>query len=125
MKAQSTFSILFWLSKNRVRNGKAQLFVRITVDGKRAEIATHREVSPLEWDPRAQMVAGKSQEAKEINNHLAIVKAKLLKCQSQIESRDEALTAEKIKNEYVGIKPDRRKIKEAFKFWLDRMQEVV
>lgn len=125
MKAQSTFSILFWLSKNRIRNGKAQLFARITVEGKRAEIATHCEVSPLEWDSRAQMVVGKSQEAKEINNHLAIVKAKLLKCQSQLEVRNEALTSEKIKNEYVGKRPERKKITEAFQFWLDRIQEEV
>jgi integrase/recombinase XerD len=40
MKAQS-FSILFWIEKSRIKNGKASIIARITVNGKRAEISTH------------------------------------------------------------------------------------
>ena len=71
MKAQQTFSILFWVNKNRLKNGKAPLSIRITVDGKRAEVSAHREVSLLEWDARAQMVTGRNQEAKE-NDAVAV-----------------------------------------------------
>lgn len=103
MKAQLTFSILFWVNKNRLKNGKVPLSVRITVDGKRAELSAQREVSLLEWNARAQMVTGRSQEAKEINNHLAMLKTRLLNCHGKLETRGATITAESLKNEFTGV----------------------
>ena len=103
MKAQQTFSILFWVNKNRLKNGKAPLSVRITVNGKRVELSAQREVSLLEWDARAQMVTGRTQEAKEINNHLAMLKARLLNCHGKLEVRGATVTAETLKNEFTGV----------------------
>jgi len=103
MKAQQTFSILFWISKNRIRNGKAPIYARVTINGKRIEISTQREVSILEWDARSQTVIGKSQEAKETNNYLATVKAKILSCHSKLEARGADVTVETLKNEYIGV----------------------
>lgn len=78
MLEQSTFSILIWMQKSKAKNGKAPLSARVTVNGERKEISTQRWASILEWDADAQMVVSKGQEAKEINNHLAVVKAKIL-----------------------------------------------
>jgi site-specific recombinase XerD len=113
MKAQ-TFSILFWIEKSRIKNGKANLSARITVDGKRCEISTHRKVSILEWDPDVQMVLSKSAEAREINNYLTTMRGSLLSCQSKLEARGEPVTAEFIKNEYLGKRPVHKSIIEAF-----------
>lgn len=103
MEQQNTFSVLFWIAKNRIKKGKAPISCRITVNGQRAEISAQREVSVLEWDSKAQIAAGRNQEAKEINNHLAMIKAKLLNCQSKLEARNSAITAEALKLEYIGI----------------------
>ena len=84
MNAQSTFEILFWIKKNRIKNGKAPLVARITVAGSRAELSVHRDVSPLEWNSKGQMVFSKSQDAKDINNHLALFKTKLLNCYGKV-----------------------------------------
>jgi site-specific recombinase XerD len=113
MKAQ-TFSILFWIKKNRLKNGKADLSARITVDGKRAEISTHRKVALVEWDPERQIVISRSAEAKEVNNHLTTMKANLLSCQSKLELRGEHSTPEAIKREYLGTRPVFKTIIEAF-----------
>jgi ribosome-interacting GTPase 1 len=59
----------------------------------------------MDWNPEAQMIASKTQEAKDTNNYLAIMKAKILSCQSKLEARGDTITAEEIKNEYVGKKP--------------------
>ena len=103
MLTQSTFSILFWIKKNKTKNGKAPVSCRITVNGQRVELSAQREVSVLDWDPQAQIVTGRSTEAKEINNHLAVIKAKLLNCQSKLEARAVPITAEALKLEYTGI----------------------
>ena len=103
MKANQTFSILFWISKNRIRNGKAPIFARTTINGKRAELVVQREVSLIEWDSKSQRVTGKSQEAREINNHLAFIKTKLCSCHSKLEARNETITVELLKNEFTGV----------------------
>jgi integrase len=103
MKAQTTFSILFWIAKNRIKDGKSPLSCRITVNGQRAELSVQREVSIRDWDPKAQILSGRTAEAKEINNHLAMTRAKLLNCHSKLEARNAEITAESIKREYSGV----------------------
>ena len=103
MEAKQTFSILLWIAKNRIKNGKAPLFARVTINGQRIELSVHREVSLIEWDSKAQMVIGKSQEAKEINNQITVIKSKLLACQSKLEARGATVTAQALKLEYTGV----------------------
>lgn len=103
MKAQQTFSILFWICKSRIKNGKAPIYARLTINGKRIEISTQREASAIEWDARSQTVIGKSQEAKEVNNHLVTVKAKILSCHSKLEARGAEINVDALKNEYSGV----------------------
>ncbi len=38
------------LNKQRAKKGKHQIFVRITIDGKRSEISTRHYVSLKDWD---------------------------------------------------------------------------
>ena len=103
MKAETTFTILFWIKKNRLYNGRAPIYARVTINGKRIEISIQRQVSILEWDASAQLVKTKTGEAKEINHHLVLIKAKLLGCQSRLENREVIVTPELLKNEYFGI----------------------
>ncbi len=103
MQSKQTFSILFWIEKSRINNGEASLYARITVSGKRAEIATHRKVPVRGWNSEAQILSSKTPGTKELNNYLAIVKAKLLNCQSKLEARGMSITAESLKKEYSGV----------------------
>ena len=103
MQTQLTFSILFWIKKNRIKNGKAPIYARVTINGSRLEISTQREISIIEWDPRSQVVKTRSAEAKMINNDLTIIKTRLLNCRSRLEARNEIVTAESLKKEYTGI----------------------
>lgn len=121
MSTQQTLSILFWIKKLRTKNGKAPLFARITIDGKRKEIATNRNISVLEWDASAQRVAGRSVEAKEINDRITIIKSKLLKCFDSLELRGEYISVESLKNEYIGKRVERKKILDVFTFKLTRI----
>lgn len=59
------------------QNGKAPISARITANDQRAELAVHGTVAVLEWDPKSQMVIGRGTDAKEINNHRAVIKSKL------------------------------------------------
>ena len=125
MNNNQTFSILFWIERRRLENGHVPLNARITVNGKRADISTQRKIVLLEWDQKAQVLISKSPESKEINNHLAIMKSKILACQSKLEARGERVTAEAIKNEYIGKRPERKMLLDVFNFKLKRIDEEV
>jgi hypothetical protein len=103
MNTKIELSILLWIKKNRKVNGKAPIFLRVTINGKRAEISTGRTASIYEWDARGGVVIGRTAEAKEVNMHIASLKLKLLACQSKIEFRGEEVTIENLKNEFFGI----------------------
>lgn len=98
-----TFGILFWIVKARIKNGKAPIFARITVNGKRYEVSTHKTVSPVEWDAKMQVCAGRGSEAKELNNQLAVIKAKLISCYNKLEANGATITAEAIKRAFTGV----------------------
>ncbi|GLB54179.1 hypothetical protein NBRC110019_32200 [Neptunitalea chrysea] len=50
MKTTATFSILFWADFSRAKNNQASIYVRITVNGKRATISLKRKVPVSDWD---------------------------------------------------------------------------
>jgi site-specific recombinase XerD len=49
------------------------------------------------------MITRRGPEAKEINNHLAMLKARLLNCHGKLEVRGATITAERLKNEFTGV----------------------
>lgn len=51
MQTSNTFSIHFWLNTAKKKNGIAPVYVRITVNGKRAEISLKRYQSVTSWTP--------------------------------------------------------------------------
>jgi len=51
-------------------NGEAPIYLRITVNGKRAEVSTNRRINPELWDKSAKRVAGRSEPTRAINAHL-------------------------------------------------------
>jgi hypothetical protein len=68
-----TFNLLFFIKKNKIRtNGTAPIYLRITIDGKAAEIAAKRYIDPKKWDNKAHKGVGNSQEAKILNSILKL-----------------------------------------------------
>ena len=45
-------------------NGEVPIYLRITVNGERAEISANRRVHPDNWDKSSERVAGRSEAAR-------------------------------------------------------------
>jgi Phage integrase SAM-like domain/Arm DNA-binding domain len=125
MSTKQSFSILVWQVKYRAKNGKAPLSIRISVNGERAEIRTNREVAPTLWDSKSQRVKGITEEAKTINAHLETIKGSLRMHESRLIASGKTVTAELLKNEYLGARPDRHSLCTAFEVHIKRMSEKV
>ncbi len=102
MKTSRTFSILFWINSSRTSNGYAKLFVRITVNSKRANIGLNRDIPVDIWDTKTKKVIGKSINAREINKHIDLVRTKLYNIYQELDYKNELITAKLIKAKYLG-----------------------
>jgi hypothetical protein len=70
MSPSSTFSILIWINSSRAKNNSAELYARITVNSKRANISLKKKIDINTWDKAKSRVKGNSQEARIINQYI-------------------------------------------------------
>jgi hypothetical protein len=107
--------LLFWQHKAKTnKRGAAPIFLRITYGGSRAEISTGQAVTPKLWNNHKEEVKGNADEAKAINTHLKIIKAKLLTVQNELTEQGIPLTAEGLKISYLGKDTNAKTLLQAF-----------
>jgi site-specific recombinase XerD len=125
MKANQTFTILFWLYKSKMRNDKAPIYCRITINGKRAQFSVKRSITPSKWIPAAGIAKGNSEEARTLNAYLDMVKGEIHKHYNQLLASDKFITADTIKNSYLGLGEKQRSLIETFQYHNDQMKELI
>lgn len=124
MKSSQSFSVLIWANKARMSKGELPLFARITVEGKRAEIALNRRVNPNHWNPKTGYLDSGS-EAKTVNAFIDQVKAKLFRIYTKMQTLEEFITAEAIKLEFTGSKEERKTLLKVFEYHNTQMEKMV
>lgn len=68
---KTNFTLLFYLKKPKnYGKGVVPIYLRITVDRKRAELCTSRECEPELWNTKAGYILGTREEAKILNSYL-------------------------------------------------------
>ena len=80
MKASTTFSILFWANFSRIKDKKASIYAKISVNGKRSTISLKRKVAVSDIDIHKNRAKGTSQKTRMLNNYLDEVYDRLFKC---------------------------------------------
>jgi len=101
---KSTFKVLFYLKRNAIRkDGKMPIIARVTVDGHIAQFNVKLEVQPNNWSVKLGKVIGHSSDSKQYNAQLNDIKASLHSIYHELQRKDNYVTAEKVKNEFLGI----------------------
>lgn len=100
---RSTFATSFYIKRSAVRNrdGKAPIMVKISVDGDDKAVGTKLFVTPDLWENGK--AKGKSAEANEINGQLKEVSARLTNHYHRILREEDFVTAEKLRNAFLGV----------------------
>ena len=94
-----TFGLLFYLKKSKVdTQGKAPIYLRITVNGKRSEISIKRRTDINKWCNKANKVKGNTEEVRELNAYIDILTSKIYNHQRELIHDDKEVTAETIKS---------------------------
>ncbi|NEW79874.1 MAG: site-specific integrase [Gelidibacter sp.] len=102
MKTSSTFSILIWINASRAKNNEAEIFARITVNQKRANISLKRKIDIDSWNKSKGRAKGNTQEARILNQYLDQVQAKFFESYQDLRAEDKLITAEIIKARFLG-----------------------
>jgi integrase len=102
MRTSSTFSILFWVYTNRIKNNQVPLYARITVDGKQLNISLKRKIDVGLWNPIKQRAKGTTASAKEINQYLNRVYSELFQCHQDLRLANERITPQTVKSKYLA-----------------------
>ena len=102
MKTSTTFSILIWINASRAKNNQAELYARITVNQKRANISLKRKINIDSWDKSKSKLKGNSEYARNQNQFIEQIKAKLHKIHIDLFNQEKLITAQLIKATFLG-----------------------
>lgn len=116
MQTRNTFSILFWINKSKIKNDLAPIWARVTVDGVRAEISMKRTISPEQWNAEKGLARGSKEEIKALNSYLEQMRARLISCYQDLQIERKLITAEAIKNKYLGVEEKEHSLMSLFEY---------
>ena len=101
---KKTFAILFYVKRTKLlRNGEAPIFMRITVDAVRAEMSIQRSINLSDWIEKKGCAKPTNVKNRELNHYLEHVRYRLYEIQKELEDENKTVTAELLKNRYMGI----------------------
>ncbi len=99
----NTFSMLFFIKRTKLLNsGESPIYLRITVNGLRTEMALYRSIFPEQWDAAKGKAKGVSRESRELNAYLDEYKSRLIQCKRLLENDFKPVTPESLKNKLLG-----------------------
>ncbi len=113
---KTNFSMLFYVKKQKnYTSGVAPIYLRITVDGKRSEITTNRECNPEKWNSKSGRLIGTKEDIKSFNAFLDNLQSKVYEAHRYLSENEKPITAETLKNQFLGKIEKARMLIEIFK----------
>ncbi|NVO11658.1 MAG: site-specific integrase [Bacteroidales bacterium] len=124
MEHKNTFAVAFYQRVDKLDDKKtAPIFMRVTVNGKRADISISRRIHTDRWE--GGKAKGTGQEAKELNLYLDSLKNKVYEIQRNLIDRKELVTPDKIKKLYQGKGKDDKTVIQVFEYHNQQMYQLI
>lgn len=121
-----SFSILFYPRRNDIdKSGKALLYLRITVDGRRAELSIRRKVDIAKWDTTKEKLRGNTPELREVNTHMFNIRMRILKLYDKLIDEGRNVTASMLKDAYVGKKKPEKMLLAVFQEHNNQVNQLI
>ena len=113
---RSTFKVLFYLRRNKEKTQSAvPVMGRITVNGTISQFSAKLTVPERLWEVRGGRAKGRSLEADRINRYLDDIRSQIDRHYRDIRDRESYVTAEKVKNAWLGFGKRYRTLLETFR----------
>jgi site-specific recombinase XerD len=100
---KSNFHLLFYLRKQKnFKGGPMAIYMRITVNGKRADMSAGRECDPAKWNSQAGRAIGTKEETRALNNYLDSLQTKVRNAHQTLIDTKQRITTESLQNQFNG-----------------------
>ena len=117
---RSTFKVLFYLKRNKEKTQSAvPVMGRITVNGTISQFSAKLTVPERLWEVRGGRAKGRSLESDRISRHLDEIRSQLDRHSRDIRDRESYVTAEKVKNAWLGFGKRYRTLLATFRSFTD------
>jgi len=81
-----TLGILFHLRRDKKRkDGTILIYLRITIDGKRAEFAINRFIEEDKWDAKSGYAIGTKESTRSLNTYIDILRSRVYEAHRELE----------------------------------------
>ena len=101
---KSTFSTIFYLKRQAVKaDGTSPIMGRVTIDGTQTQFSCKLTIDAKIWDAKTGRATGRSTVALETNRMLDKIRVKINGHYQEIMDRDNFVTADKVKNAFLGL----------------------
>jgi hypothetical protein len=126
MNERETLAILFYLKNNKRRSdNEVPIYMRITVNQNRAEMATQRYIDPAKWNSAGEFARGTKQEMRELNEYLDLLRSRVYKAQRELIEENRQVTAIALRNQIQGKTEMQKTLLEVFNYHNRLMAEKV
>lgn len=114
---RTTFGLLFYIRRDKTnKKGEAPVFMRLTINGERADASIKRFIEPHAWNSAKGKANEKSRGGKDLNLYLDAISANILRIQRDLELDKKEVSAQIILNRYLGKEQsDRHTLMEVFR----------
>jgi len=124
--SKSTFTILFYARKNQVnRAGKIGIMIRVSVNGESVQFSSKLDIEPELWDATNQKMLGTTKAVREFNALLDDIRMSLRNHYREIEKYETYVTAEKVRNAFLGITVRQQTLLGTFRRHNEDVQKLV
>ena len=101
---RQTFNIMFFIKRTKLlKNNEAPVFMRITFNGERTEIAIQRSINPEQWNSVKGCSKQAAEAGKELNYYLDQIRHQIYQQQQDLKEKNKPVTALSLKNAYLKV----------------------
>jgi integrase len=122
-----TLGLCFYLKKRiGYVNGGLPIYLRITMDGERAELSTKRYCDdPEKWNTAAGRINGAKEIVKVVNSHLDFMQARVYYIHTELLQRNETVNVQMIKKLLLGVKEAPKMLLEIFRQHNEQVRALI
>jgi len=126
MTERQRLSILFYL-RNDKKNSKDEspIYMRITVNGKRAEMSMNRYINQDRWNSKGGCAKGTKEDVRTLNRYLDINRSKVYDAHRDLLERNQPVTAIGLRNLVQGTGGVSHSVMDVFQYHNKLMEEKI
>jgi site-specific recombinase XerD len=123
---RTNMNLLFYLKKRSgYKNGPVAIYLRFGINGQRAETSTGKTCEPSRWNTQAGRASGTKEEIRTLNAYLDSLQTQAQELFRNMQIREEVLTAENVKNRFIGKEEKARTLVAVFEDHNEKMESLV